>query len=524
MRHRRAVLITAALMLGAAAGTASAVTTGAPRLYWGVESFAGGAQSVSWAPLDGSGPVRALATSGATLSAPNGIALDPSRGFIYWVNWTGGQVSRANLDGSGGGRDLYYAAGSTQLPVNIAVDPHRNALYWTTATPAAAGATGLETAPADGSGTPAIVPVQSPAGTPVATNANTLALDVNAGALYWTTDADLPAGGAIRQTALGTGATRVIPVTGSGAAVPDGLAVDAAAGWAMFANFQAPVGATPPLGIARLDGSGASAVDPGVGALGTNPMGVAVDPHAGVAYWSGSPALIRRTRVAAPHATTTLYADAAPTDSQATYLAILAPPRALAQPHLVGEGTRALPLSCGPGAWEADRASLQYYSAPAGLSYAWERNGAAVAGATSSSLVAPGPGAYTCTVTAANAAGSTTSTSAARTVASVRIRSVRATRDVLVARVAVSTRGRVTMAVTIGRTGARACSPVGRTVAQPGTVAMRCAIGAAVGRTRERRPVPVRVTATFHPVGAATVRTTRRTVLARTPVSPAVTG
>lgn len=533
MRRRVALTITA-VALGALAGPAGAVTTGGPRLYWGIEGEGtqgqpGAAESLVWAPLDGSGPVQVLATTGATVSAPNGIALDPSRGFIYWVNWWGGQVSRANLDGSGGGRDLYYATGSAERPVNVAVDPNRNVLYWTlaggpTVTAADVGAapvaTGLESAAADGTGTPVPVQVQAP-DAPVSTTANTLALDANAGVLYWTTDADLPAGGAIRRTTLATGATQVMPVAAANASIPDGLAVDAGAGWAMFTNFWSSVTATPPLGIAQLNGSGASAVDPGVGTPTANPMGIAIDPHAGVAYWSGSPTVIRRTQVGAPYATATTYSAAAPAGSQVTYMAILAPPRALAAPHLVGEGTAALPLSCGPATWEADRGSLQYYSAPATLAYGWERNGTPVPGATASSLTTAIPGAYTCTVTAANAAGTTSTTSAPRHVAAVHIRSVRANRESLLVRATASDAGRLTLVVTIGRTRVRACVAPARRVTGPATVTMRCSLTRAVRTARTRRSVPVRIAVTLHPRDAAMVVARRSAVL---PGTPAVTG
>jgi hypothetical protein len=56
------------------------------------------------------------------------------------------------------------------------------------------------------------------------------------------------------------------------------------------------------------------------------------------------------------------------------------------------------------------------YRAPRTLSHSWKRDGSPVVGATSSQLEAQATGKYTCAVTAANAAGSTTQTSAAHAV------------------------------------------------------------------------------------------------------------
>lgn len=46
-----------------------------------------------------------MTTTGATVSTPNGVAVDPAAGRIYWANAAGNKISSAGL-GGGGGFDL----------------------------------------------------------------------------------------------------------------------------------------------------------------------------------------------------------------------------------------------------------------------------------------------------------------------------------------------------------------------------------------------------------------------------------
>ena len=61
--------------------------------------------TISYANLDGSGGDD-LDTTGATVSGPYGVAIDPAAGRIYWANGDQHTISYAKLDGSGGGGDL----------------------------------------------------------------------------------------------------------------------------------------------------------------------------------------------------------------------------------------------------------------------------------------------------------------------------------------------------------------------------------------------------------------------------------
>ncbi|HEU4945380.1 MAG TPA: hypothetical protein VFT10_09500, partial [Solirubrobacterales bacterium] len=69
------------------------------------------------------GETEVLATPGATVSAPAGIAVDAKAGRVYWANEGGGReetgaISWAHLDGSGGG-DIEIAGATIDAPRGI---------------------------------------------------------------------------------------------------------------------------------------------------------------------------------------------------------------------------------------------------------------------------------------------------------------------------------------------------------------------------------------------------------------------
>ena len=94
-----------------------------------------------------------------------------------------------------------------------------------------------------------------------------------------------------------------------------------------------------------------------------------------------------------------------------TYRMTLAqPPRNTARPAITGTPTVGGALSCSTGTWSGDEADY---------TYAWNRNGTPIAGATAATYTAAPPDAnqqLTCTVTATNAIGAASATSAAVTV------------------------------------------------------------------------------------------------------------
>src|SRR5580704_4050812 len=99
MRGPRSRLLAAAgalsvlvLLLWAAAARAD------ERVYWANTT----ANSISYAAVDGAGGGN-LNTTGAPISGPVGIVLDPVGGRIYWANSSGSTIGWAKLDGTGGG-------------------------------------------------------------------------------------------------------------------------------------------------------------------------------------------------------------------------------------------------------------------------------------------------------------------------------------------------------------------------------------------------------------------------------------
>ena len=93
----------------------------ADRIYW--SNYDG--DSIAYANLNGNGGGGTVNTTGATVAGPMGLTIDPSRGLIYWVNWTGNTgttISYAHLDGSGGG-DLAITGATIDGPHGLAIDP-----------------------------------------------------------------------------------------------------------------------------------------------------------------------------------------------------------------------------------------------------------------------------------------------------------------------------------------------------------------------------------------------------------------
>jgi hypothetical protein len=177
---------------------------------------------IDWSTLDDSlhGTVSA---AGAAITAPEGLAIDPPHGLIYWANAGGTHpISYAHLDGSGGGN--LSTAGAT---VGIGAGP---------------------------------------------------AIDVGQQRIYWAN----PAGNTISFANLdGSGGGGDLPTTGATVSGPTGVTIDEAAGRIYWANE----GGSPGISYANLDGSGGANLST-TGATLTAPFGIAVDPTTGVVYWA----------------------------------------------------------------------------------------------------------------------------------------------------------------------------------------------------------------------------------------------
>ncbi len=92
------------------------------------------------------------------------------------------------------------------------------------------------------------------------------------------------------------------------------------------------------------------------------------------------------------------------------------------RPAITRDAKNRAALTCPTGSWAADFAGGFVYQAPTTYAYQWLRNGAPVAGATAATLTAKSAGTYSCTVTAANQAGSAAQTSAAVTVKAAKVK------------------------------------------------------------------------------------------------------
>jgi hypothetical protein len=300
--------------------------------------------------LDGSGGGD-LSTPGVTVDFPNGLAIDPAAGKLYWSNYGASEIAFARLDGTAA--DTLDTTGATVAgPIGVAIDPARGRIYW-------ANNTGLSNkisfANLDGSG----------------------------------------GGGNLDTTG----------VTNNSAW---GIALDVASGRAYFGNGNV-------ISFARLDGSGGGDLST-PGATLTSASGPAIDVPSGRIYWADSSldtisfaALDGSGGDALPTAGASLGSPSLP--------ALLKRPDGAGIPVIAGGSVTGSALSCSQGTWAPDLLGAFLYRAPAGFAFKWSRDGVDLPGATTSTLTAPEPGSYRCTVTASNFAGSSAQTSDAHAVA-----------------------------------------------------------------------------------------------------------
>ena len=390
------------LGLGAVAlvslSAASAAHAG-DRIYWSNYET----NQIAWADLNGDGGGGTVNTTGATVDGPMGLAADPSRGLIYWVNWAadrGTTISYAHLDGSGGG-DLDITGTTIDAPHGLAIDPTAGPagrLYW---------------------------------------------LNHDAGAISW---ADLDGSGG--------GSGGELAITNATVDEPRGMMIDPVTNRLYWSNFAAATGMT--ISYINLDGSGdGDLLD--IGPLGEGPEGTAINPLTRKIYWSdfGQKHLIQfadldGTGISTLNTTGALtrgvHGVAIDPDTQRIYWAnwysdgigyakldgsgggnldvsgapisrpnlpvLVKVPAGTAAPQVSGGSAPGSTLSCTPGSWAGDVIESLAYRAPETLSYRWTRDGTDLPGATADTVTADAVGSYRCDVTATNAAGSTTQSSA----------------------------------------------------------------------------------------------------------------
>jgi putative pyrroloquinoline-quinone binding quinoprotein len=350
-----------------------------------------GSDSVYWSSYTNSGAIRFgdLGGSGARNlftgeSSPDGVAIDVAAAKIYWADTTSGAIRVANLDGTGA-RDLY--TGETQAS-GVAIDPAAGRIYWADAV---SGTGTIRVGNLDGTGA---------AGTLFAGESYPVGLTIDpaAGKIYWGSYDTFK----IRVGNLnGTGASDLF----TGENYPTQLAIDPAAGKLYWTDEFAGT-----VRVGNLDGTGAASLYSGEGDVG----GVAIDPSTGKIYWSDwNHGTVRVGSLNGAAPAQSLYTG----ETDPWMLALLRAPLGTGAPQVAGGTGIGQTLTCSPGTWAPDLLGAFLYRAPQRVVYQWTAGGAPIAGATTSSLVVSSPGEYRCERIATNAAGSTTQTSAARSIA-----------------------------------------------------------------------------------------------------------
>lgn len=383
--------LTGAAYAPAAVRSGTVPATGS-KIYWGNNSVG----KISEANLDGSGAGTDLITTGANVVNPTGTALDPATNTIYWTSAGNNKISYANLDGTGNGHDLTITGVTVDTPVGIAIDPAAGKIYW-----ANSGASTISVANLDGSdaqdlSTTGVTPV----------NPQGIAIDPASNKIYWSN----AGGNTISEANLdGTGAGSQLDTTGASAPDnPDGVAIDPPANKIYWANAN-----DNKISAANLDGTGNGHDLTTTGASTPSvPGGVAIDPAVNKIYWADkgsakiSEANLDGTGNGQDIATT------GATVQAPEYPALLEVPHGTAVPALSGGTTVGSTLTCSQGTWASDLLGAQLYRAPESFTYAWTLNGTAISSATETSFTTISGGTYACQVTAHNAAGATTQTSA----------------------------------------------------------------------------------------------------------------
>ena len=188
-RLRRAAIVIAAAGLGLWAAPAALA---ANAVYWDNSN----ANTISFANLDGSGGGD-LTTTGATVSDPTGVALDPAAGLVYWADQSANKISFANVDGSGGG-DLTTTGATVRDPTGVALDPAAGRVYWANETANKVSFANLDGsgggdlvttgATANGPGYPALLDAPSRTGAPAVSGGSTIGSQLSCSQGSWAAD------------------------------------------------------------------------------------------------------------------------------------------------------------------------------------------------------------------------------------------------------------------------------------------------------------------------------------------------
>jgi DNA-binding beta-propeller fold protein YncE len=386
------------LVIVGVVGMAAMVATAGParaadKIYWG--NFT--SNTIGFANLDGSGGGGLLNTSPATPNGPDGLAIDSATGRLYWANFNSSTIQFADLDGGAGG--TFTAPGATFSGADgPVIDPATQKIYW------AAGDT-IDFADLDGSGGGQLDTTGA-----VIDEPDNVAIDTANGRIYWANSAN----NTIYSAKLNdTGGGQQFDTGTASISFPNGIAIDVSTGKLYWANATDD---TDPIAWALTNNSGTAADLDVTGATASGPFGVALDPAAGKLYWANCNSNTISVANLDGSGGGAQVGTAGTTPACPGFPVIQKAPSGSGAPVIAGGSASGATLTCSTGSWAPDVIGAFLYQAPQSFAYGWTRDGAAIAGATSSSIFAGSPGRYACTVTAANHAGSSSQTSARFTV------------------------------------------------------------------------------------------------------------
>lgn len=324
-------------------------------------------------------------------SSPEGVALDPAAGEVYWTDRNSGRIFVARL--TGGAAATTIVSGQS-APLGLALDKGAGRIYWTDESSGRIMSANLY----GGEVRTLYAGEQEPAG---------IAIDAATGGLFWTDKA----AGTIRQGLIGGAGESEAKTLYEGEHQPSGIALDSASGRLYWNEAQA--------GQVRAGGIGGE----GEGGARTlfaaqqTPVGIALDPATGTLYWADHASGTIDAGAIAPAGTGGAGAGLArsvfaPGAEGPNFLALLSAPEAVAPPSIAGKPAMNETLICSAGTWAEDDPGASFYQAPESISYRWLRDGVPVVGADNARYVVGSGGSYVCEVTAANAAGSTAQSTA----------------------------------------------------------------------------------------------------------------
>jgi DNA-binding beta-propeller fold protein YncE len=399
--HRLVAVASALIALAFVAMFAFAARAqAAETIYWNNYD----ANNVAFADITGSGG-GLLNLAGTTLESPEGLAYDSAAGRLYVASSgekNDGGILFTNLDGSAAG-SFSVPGAPVEAPEGIAVNPVNRTLYWANAKE---GANTIGWARLDGSAGGTL----NTSGTTVESPYR-LAVDPVHGKVYWfnTKNSPYTIGYANADNSGGGGTldlTGATPPTSVG-----GLVVDPAGNRLYWLS-----GIADRISYVSLSGGGGGDIDLSA-ATYSGPYGLALDPSISRLYWGNYSQGEARDN-AIGYASTSgggiggISPSSAPVNGPQDPL-IIKSPSGTGAPVISKDAANPALLTCPTGSWAADYAGSFVYQEPRSFGYQWLLNGAAIAGATSNTLTAAAPGAYTCTVTATNPTGSASQTSGA---------------------------------------------------------------------------------------------------------------